>query len=250
MHYVISDLHGCLKEFQTLLKKISFSKDDVLYVVGDVLDRGKKPITLLEYIMNQDNIHLLMGNHELMFLEGIREYFKNDTISNHWKYNGGDTTMKEFEKRSKKRQKEIVEYVMNLPVTKEIEVNGQKYLLVHGGFDTSRVSDYHLEEEYDLMWYRGKFLNKPYKDYTMIMGHIPTPTLAMELQRAFIFKRYDEDYYDEKIVEEAMLAAKEAKIVNCVQKKYIDCGLVFGYQLSCLRLEDQETFYVKSSKKI
>ena len=39
--YVISDLHGCLKEFEAMLEKIEFSEYDEMYIAGDVCDRGK-----------------------------------------------------------------------------------------------------------------------------------------------------------------------------------------------------------------
>lgn len=33
MNYVISDIHGCYKEFKTLLKNIGFSSADTLFVL-------------------------------------------------------------------------------------------------------------------------------------------------------------------------------------------------------------------------
>ena len=44
MNYVISDIHGCYKEFKTLLKNIGFSSADTLFVLGDMVDRGPDPI--------------------------------------------------------------------------------------------------------------------------------------------------------------------------------------------------------------
>ena len=38
MIYVMSDLHGCYDKYERMLKKISFSKDDILYILGDVVD--------------------------------------------------------------------------------------------------------------------------------------------------------------------------------------------------------------------
>lgn len=40
MKYIISDIHGCKKEYLQLLDKIQFSAQDHLYILGDVLDRG------------------------------------------------------------------------------------------------------------------------------------------------------------------------------------------------------------------
>ena len=47
MTYVVSDLHGCLDQFQDLLKKIRFSDNDVLYVLGDIVDYGEQSMDLL-----------------------------------------------------------------------------------------------------------------------------------------------------------------------------------------------------------
>lgn len=248
MHYITSDLHGCFEEFLDLLKAIDFKDEDVLYVVGDALDRGKEPIQLIEYIMDHPNIELLMGNHELMFIENIEQVLKRNEISSLWRYNGGFETVQAFLERGPLRQKEIIDYVKNLAIYKELTVNGQTYLLVHGGFNTKEVTDFKKLDYRDLLWYRGDFLNKPYQDKILIMGHIPTRSLAMEIQRALIFKRYDQNYYSEEKLMQAFEDAKNAKIVDLNYKFYIDCGLVFNYQLGCLRLEDYKHFYIKKSK--
>ncbi|NCE64642.1 hypothetical protein D1159_08595 [Pseudoflavonifractor sp. 524-17] len=40
MTYAVSDIHGCYEKYRELLKAISFGKNDTLYVLGDVIDRG------------------------------------------------------------------------------------------------------------------------------------------------------------------------------------------------------------------
>lgn len=45
--------------------KISFSDADLLYIIGDVVDRGSDVVPLLEDIMARRNVRLLAGNHEL-----------------------------------------------------------------------------------------------------------------------------------------------------------------------------------------
>ena len=39
--YCISDIHGKRDAFYEMLKKINFKEEDHLYVLGDVIDRGK-----------------------------------------------------------------------------------------------------------------------------------------------------------------------------------------------------------------
>lgn len=40
-HYVMSDIHGEADRFHAMLEKIHFSDDDTLYILGDVIDRGR-----------------------------------------------------------------------------------------------------------------------------------------------------------------------------------------------------------------
>lgn len=47
MRYIISDIHGCYAEYKELLDKIHLRDDDMLYILGDTLDKGPKPIRAL-----------------------------------------------------------------------------------------------------------------------------------------------------------------------------------------------------------
>jgi len=61
--YVMSDLHGCFETYKAMLKKIDFSDDDILYILGDVIDRGPKPVSILLDLMERANVVVLAGNH-------------------------------------------------------------------------------------------------------------------------------------------------------------------------------------------
>lgn len=41
MHYVIGDIHGCYNELVQLLAKLDLTSEDVVYFVGDFVDRSK-----------------------------------------------------------------------------------------------------------------------------------------------------------------------------------------------------------------
>ena len=49
--YVISDIHGEYGKFMELLDMIHFSNEDIQYVLGDVVDRGKNPVKTLLWMM-------------------------------------------------------------------------------------------------------------------------------------------------------------------------------------------------------
>ncbi len=79
----MSDLHGCYNKFIKMLDQIEFKNDDELYILGDILDRGKNPLEILDYIILHKNITLLKGNHEQMYID----FYENNDISL-WYYNG------------------------------------------------------------------------------------------------------------------------------------------------------------------
>ncbi len=105
MIYAVSDLHGCYDKFIKILNKIHFSDNDTLYILGDIVDRGKDGIKLLQYIMDKRNIIPLVGNHDYT----ARIMLKNFGIPNDgynaerlmepyqmWLYDGGCVTLDAF----------------------------------------------------------------------------------------------------------------------------------------------------------
>ena len=69
MVYVTSDLHGySLEGFVDFLGKVGFCDDDFLYILGDVIDRGKDGVKILKWLMRKRNAQLILGNHEAMML--------------------------------------------------------------------------------------------------------------------------------------------------------------------------------------
>ena len=55
MTYVMSDLHGMYDKFIAMLEKIDFSDSDELFIIGDIIDRGERPVDILEYVMDKPN---------------------------------------------------------------------------------------------------------------------------------------------------------------------------------------------------
>lgn len=69
MVYVTSDLHGYpLEKFIARLESAGFGEDDFLYVLGDVVDRGRDVIKIIKWLMRKRNAGLILGNHEAMLL--------------------------------------------------------------------------------------------------------------------------------------------------------------------------------------
>ena len=51
MIYAMSDIHGQYELFRNLMEQIPLGKDDTLYVLGDVVDRGPDSMNTLKYMM-------------------------------------------------------------------------------------------------------------------------------------------------------------------------------------------------------
>lgn len=72
----ISDIHGNLLFFRGLLEKIQFSRNDVLILVGDILEKGAESLALMEHLMQlckTYQVYPVCGNCDglvLRFFEG------------------------------------------------------------------------------------------------------------------------------------------------------------------------------------
>ena len=118
MVYVMSDLHGCYEAYVKMLKKICFSKEDVLYILGDVVDRGPNGMKILLDIARRENVILFRGNHDLqaaiLLLNLYRLQDRNcpkELIEAYkgWLSDGGKTTLEEFLMLSAKAELTITE---------------------------------------------------------------------------------------------------------------------------------------------
>lgn len=68
MVYVMSDIHGNRERFENIINQIQLKPDDMLFILGDVVDRYPEGISLLREIMKMPNARMLLGNHEYMML--------------------------------------------------------------------------------------------------------------------------------------------------------------------------------------
>jgi bis(5'-nucleosyl)-tetraphosphatase (symmetrical) len=85
-NYLIGDLQGCDNALGRLLAKIDFSPSrDVLFVLGDLVNRGPESLAVLERLMRYgDAAQCLLGNHDLNLLaiaHGVRQPHRKDTLT-------------------------------------------------------------------------------------------------------------------------------------------------------------------------
>lgn len=218
--YICSDIHGQYTLFMKMLQDIGFSSKDKMFILGDIIDRGPKSIRLLKYIMSQDNIVCLLGNHEHLMWYNEIEY--HSEYSGVWLLdgNGGMKTKKQLDRLSKKEQEQIFEYIKNMYLQVEIEVNKQKYLLSHSCFlfrsDTLKWHSLNRRDVSKVVWNSPwRFWEyTPFEYYegdgrTHIIGHVP-------VQKIFV------DEYEHEIRDEDALIKKANKIEPVIEHSIIN----------------------------
>ena len=238
MHYVMSDIHGNLRRFRSVMKQIDLQPDDTLYVLGDVMDRFPDGVTIMQELMVMPNAKLLMGNHEYMMLQvmdpetvsGLDEVEQYKALPR-WYRNGGEVTMQALEALSAEARDRIIAFVRNLPLFFELEVNGQMFRLIHAAplelYPRYR-SRYHSRKEF-AVWYRWPMEEGlPFDtDTIFVSGH--TPTCLYDLKKS------------------------PQEIYVWGNRIGIDCGAGFDDdetphgRLACIRLEDMAEFYSEES---
>lgn len=230
MTYVISDLHGYrIEKLKELLEKANFSENDRLYILGDVIDRnGDGGIGVLQWLIKQPNAELIMGNHEAMLLacdfifENITDAFledfdeKKNRLLINYLFNGGGVTLRNLAKLDVEARYKIVDYLRSCPLYKKINVNGEKYILVHAGLDNfspdKKINDYSANE---LLWAEPELNDEYYDDVHTVFGHTPTYLFGKE--------------YNGKIV--------KTRTWTC-----IDCGAASGNEPVLFCLDDKREF--------
>ena len=228
MVYVLSDIHGNERRFDSVLEQIRLEPQDRLYVLGDVIDRHPGGIRILRRLMGMPNAKLILGNHEYMMLRAlghpVDDNYDDGTALAHWYRNGGGVTHAQWEILPDMYQRAMLRYLRELPLNREVQVNGQRYLLAHGApaaLWKDNEDPRYVSEQHFAVWKRLKDLQDPLKDAILIFGHTPTRNyqdcVPMEIYRG----------------------------AGCIG---IDCGC--GYpedspegRLACLRLDDGKVFY-------
>lgn len=224
-HYVMGDIHGESDRFHAMLDKIHFSEEDILFLLGDVIDRGPDGIALLLEIMAMPNVAMLLGNHEFMMLQ----YLSPDATSTEirrWNRNGNAPTLAAYLKQKAKVQQKIIAYLRTLPTHLDMEVDGKRFYMVHG-FPAGNV--------HDEVWTRPTMESEnPIPDCRLIIGHTKVLSLIEPQIERLNLAIALEDKGD------------HLKILHTPGFINLDCGC--GYEmpikaLACLRLEDMQEFY-------
>ena len=102
MIYCISDIHGRIDLFEKMLDKIQLKKGDMLYVLGDCIDRGGgiEVLVRIKQLHDEGLCTLIKGNHEAMLIANVvnSKLVTKETLIRDIEY---DATIDEQSKRLK-----------------------------------------------------------------------------------------------------------------------------------------------------
>ncbi|MCH2188994.1 metallophosphoesterase [Candidatus Gracilibacteria bacterium] len=158
----IGDIHGCYDEFMLLLEKLQVLKDETVYLVGDIINKGPKSYEVLDFVyQNRDQFKAIKGNHEINILKFIEGNTQGRTPA------GIKDMQKTFEQIGDRI--ELIEYLRNLPLS----IETPNFLMIHGGLIPGKdISDHHVDEITRLREYEGQPWHSYYTgEKPIIYGH-------------------------------------------------------------------------------
>jgi len=233
MIYVMADLHGEYEKYRRMLETIRFGEEDVLYILGDVVDRGAEPVRILQDMAARENVFPIMGNHDATAKRLIEKLLVEITEENaeshidaemmsalmNWQMDGGDSTMKAFRAIEPEERNDLLDYMNDFQLYETVDVGEKTFLLVHGGIENfvpgRPLRAYRPDE---LICARHDYERTYFDDPSVyiVTGH--TLTLAL---------------------------TGKAEIYHSHNNICIDCGATFpGGRLACLCLDTMQEFYI------
>ena len=182
----ISDIHGNVSGFKSILKKAEFTKDDYLFLIGDIIEKGNNSVLLVDYILELIEqgykVYGIMGNCdellEYMIPPINKESLLNYALTKKTILNelAGKLNLRITRESNLnticwycyRNFKKYYDYLLNLPHI--ININ-DKITLVHGGID----DESNLPSDPNLVMKNDNFYSKSdRKKRIMIVGHYPT----------------------------------------------------------------------------
>lgn len=201
---VISDIHGHLNRLVRLLKKMNYGGNDILLIVGDLIDKGPESLGVVRHVMElcrQRRVYVSMGNVEQYRLQLLRKVLRTDDTSEpcveelvgylHWSAGyWGNSLFQEMLSEmgvsvSQVNSENAAEHMkqMEEQFRKELDflwsrptiLTAGDYLFVHGGVPTDDLSVLRGSPAVQYLKNDG-FWNQGYRfeRYTVVTGHWPT----------------------------------------------------------------------------
>ena len=170
LKFVIGDIHGCFRTLKELIASLGPTKDDDIYLLGDLMDRGPDSMGVVQFLLDLKQkgyrIHPLRGNHEQLLLDSSESMESFEV----WMRNGGRNTLKSYDCQtvSEMDQKHL-SFIGAFPFYLKVD----NFWLVHAGFN-GQLED-PLKDQHSMLWIRNFEVNSEWlQSGVIIHGHTPT----------------------------------------------------------------------------
>jgi len=218
----ISDIHGCIEEFDEMLIKLQYNKQtDRIILLGDLVDRGPDSNGVVRKA-RELNLECVMGNHEQKFLKWLNSNKKlYDTKPHYSKFSDED-----------------IDYIFRMPTYIKVE----NTIVVHAGLRAGISLSNQSKNDMTHIRYIG-----PDGD---LIGLRKVTKFGKENLKAHFWTEYwkgpesvvyghSVHSYEQPFIEEV------APGINCIGT---DTGCVFGGHLTAYILETKEIVQVKAKQ--
>jgi protein phosphatase len=157
---VISDVHGNLNVLKHLLEQTNFSTNDVLFINGDLIEKGNQNLETLRYVINlskSHTIYAICGNHDAIVYELHKEkenpnflpyllWRKNSIIhemASALSYTITEKTdMNKLKNLLIKHFQEELDWIINLPDI----IETQKFIFVHAALTSINLEEQNVNK--------------------------------------------------------------------------------------------------------
>lgn len=194
----VSDIHGHLDRLIQLLRQLHYGGDDILVIVGDLIEKGPESLRVVQYVMDlarQHPVYVSMGNVDLGRIlkadddspEGVADWagflawaertWGGSLFSEMLGDMGVPVSQVEGEKAAEYRCmmleqfQEELEFLWSRPTI----LTAGKYIFVHGGIPTEEVESLVGTDPQPFLK-NDDFYNQGYsfRDHIVVTGHWPT----------------------------------------------------------------------------
>lgn len=243
MYYFLSDIHGAAEAYFEMKRRIDFKEKDEMYILGDIFDgNSKEPkacIEILEDIMQNKNIHLLLGDHEYVHIMCYlmeEEEKDNPDIENIWReivlkedFQGEPLYHYFREELSAQKQKIFISYLLSCELSDVVSIGSKYIYLIHGAptvckeneemkwqydvvteeLSLSKNYHYAIKSDPNFSRFVEKYGTLNPSEMIIMTGHVPTP-IRFEM--------------DESLQDIFPQGQKQSKIIYINNRFLLDCG--------------------------
>jgi serine/threonine protein phosphatase 1 len=239
---IVGDVHGCIRELDELLGLLKITSSDSLYFLGDLIDRGPYPASVVSRCRQMSNecaVYLVLGNHEEKFLRWLQHCSDNTGMQLQMK------STEEFPALLKGLANSDIEFLQGAYYS--LALKEENITLLHGGIFLSPKFPFPETYRYDM--HSSKELKG--LDLVTKIRYISTDGKFVSFNENKSADHYWADLYDGSyghifFGHQAFLqnTPKEFPHATC-----LDTGCVYGGWLSAVVLKDGLKTYLSIQSK-